>query len=97
MKKSEISKMDREFSAKVRARGRCERCGKTANLQAAHVFSRRYLRLRWMDDNCVCLCAGCHFWAHHNPVLFSEWIRGRLGAERFQVLIDERNNLDKVH
>jgi hypothetical protein len=97
MKRAERNRRDREFSARVRSRGKCERCGKTANLQAAHIFSRRYLRLRWMDDNCVCLCAGCHFWAHHNPVLFSEWIRQKLGPDRFQHLLNERNNLDKVH
>jgi len=93
MTKTERNRRDREFSAKVRARGRCERCGKTANLQAAHIFSRRYLRLRWLEDNCLCLCAGCHLWAHANPLLFGEFCRCHMGERKYQELINTRNTI----
>ena len=97
MTKTERNRMDREISKKVRARGRCERCGMTDpfRLQCCHIFSRRYSKLRHDPENLLCLCAACHFWAHANPVLFTLWVQGYLGAEKFQRLIDKRNDLSK--
>lgn len=97
MTKTERNRMDREFSLKIRARGRCERCGMTDpfRLQCCHIFSRRYSKLRHDPENLLCLCASCHFWAHANPVLFTLYVQGYLGAEKFQRLIDKRNDLSK--
>lgn len=95
MKKAERNRLDREIGARVRARGKCERCGKTVNLQACHIFSRRYGRLRHNELNLLCLCSGCHFFAHGNPILFTLWVQEYLGPVKFQRLLDERNNLSK--
>jgi hypothetical protein len=89
------NRMDKESSIQVRARGKCERCGKTEQLQCCHIFSRRYSKLRHLPLNLLCLCAGCHFWAHSNPILFSEFCREYLGDNKFQELIDLRNDLTK--
>jgi len=60
----------------------CVRCGKRSpyaedlkeGLQWAHVISRSYKTIRWSLKNCLCLCSGCHFWAHKFPVEFGIWL-----------------------
>jgi len=96
MKKFERNRRDREFSLLIRSRGKCERCGNTQTLQTAHVFSRRFLRIRWNPDNAFCFCCRCHWWAHDNPPFFTEFAKTRLGPKRYQDLLDERNNLSKL-
>lgn len=76
-------KIDTLFSQIIRERGKCEHCGKTDNLQAAHIFSRSNMAVRWSFENVLCLCAGCHFWAHKNPILFVKWVEEYIGNERF--------------
>lgn len=69
------ARADRLFAALVRRRGRCESCGTTRHLQCAHIHSRRYVRVRWDPDNCVCLCAGCHMYYTDNPLEFAAWLQ----------------------
>jgi len=79
-KKSLTRKLDKVCSEIVRSRGYCVKCQKTKNLQACHIFSRTYRSVRWdIQLNILCLCAGCHFHAHKNPVLFTEFVRNYLG------------------
>jgi len=73
-RKTVKNKLDKLFSAKIRSKGFCERCGKTTTLQTSHIYSRSYLRLRWVEENATCMCAGCHFWWHKNPVDAIEWV-----------------------
>jgi len=80
-------KLDKKVSELIRKKGRCERCGNTNTLQVAHIFSRSYNNLRYDFDNLLCLCARCHFWAHKNPLLFSEFVKKHLGKERYSQLI----------
>lgn len=67
----------------VRSRGRCERCGSTQTLQAAHIIPRRYAATRVDPENAWCLCAGCHRrtteWASDHMALVEQTI----GLERF--------------
>jgi hypothetical protein len=74
-----IRKLDKLFSEVVRDIGWCERCHKKEHLQCCHIYSRRYRHTRWDTLNAVCMCAGCHFWAHQNPLDFSKWIEEYLG------------------
>lgn len=72
-------KVDKLWSEKVRSVGRCEYCGKTTNLQAHHIYSRRNEATRFDVNNGVCLCAGCHtmssvFSAHKTPLEFVQWL-----------------------
>jgi hypothetical protein len=83
------AKADKLFSLWVREGGICERCGATkenVQLQAAHIFSRRYLVTRYDPLNAVCLDAKCHMWAHQNPVEFVEWLREYLGSDVYEEL-----------
>ncbi len=95
MKKSEKNKKDKDFFQKVRDRGSCEMCGSSRSLQAAHFYSRRYIKLRWHDDNVFCLCFACHKWGHDNPALFSKWVLKELGKERYNNLMKIRNSISK--
>ncbi len=69
------AKADRLFSLIVRARGACQACGKTTNLQCAHIISRRYSQTRCVEDNAFCLCAGCHMRFTDHPVEFGDFVR----------------------
>ncbi len=81
-------RLDRLFSQIVRGAGKCVKCGNVdySKLQCAHIFSRSQLTVRWDFDNVLCLCAGCHFWAHKNPLLFSEFVRNYLGECKYEML-----------
>jgi hypothetical protein len=100
MTKTERNRMDREFSLKIRSRGKCQwpGCNNTAvnsQLQTAHIYSRRYLKLRWDEDNALCLCAKHHMEAHHSPLVFRDVVYKLLGPEKCQRLLDKRNDLSK--
>lgn len=79
-------KADTLFSQKVRAAGRCARCGAADRLQCAHIVSRRYLCTRWDKDNAICLCAGCHMYFTHRPLEWEEWITSRIGTANYEEL-----------
>lgn len=53
----------------------CVMTGETQNLQWCHVRSRRYQSTRWDPRNSLCLTAGRHLWAHHNPLQFMDWFQ----------------------
>ena len=95
MKKSEKAKKDREFSATIRSIGYCEKCGNTTTLQCCHIFSRRFVNMRWDERNVLCLCAKCHFWGHDNPLLFAEFVKDYKGEDIYNELIRLRNEVGK--
>lgn len=86
------AKADKLFSQIIRERGACERCGKgpdQAQLQCAHIISRRYNATRWDEENCLCLCGGCHFWAHQQPIAFGLWVIEKIGQAKATELRDQ--------
>lgn len=70
----------------VRARGACECCGRTENLQAAHIISRRYARTRTRLDNAFCLCAKCHMHFTEWPVSFGRFVTSQIGRAKYDEL-----------
>jgi hypothetical protein len=64
-------------------------CGtRGKGVQVAHVFTRSRFSVRWDEDNGIALCGGHHiFWAHKHPTRFNEFVRKRLGDERFNRLL----------
>lgn len=70
---------DNIFSRYIRARDQiCQRCGKTENLQCAHILSRSYSAVRCDPDNAIAMCYSCHIgWWHHNPVEAGRWFDNR--------------------
>lgn len=86
-------KLDIAFSTLVRNKGRCERCGRTENLQLAHIIPRTNKTLRWDIFNAVCLCVRCHiWWAHKDPLAFTDWFVANY-PQRAVYLEENRNKL----
>jgi len=81
---------------KIHAGYRCEWCGKKSErLNAHHIFSKRNTSIRWIPQNGVCLCVGCHFRAHQEPVEFVNFIEKKLGKNLLEYLRAEANSLKK--
>lgn len=81
------AKCDKLFSQLVRARdGRCTLCGRTDNLQCAHLVSRRYSATRCVLDNAWTLDAGCHMRLTVEPFEHVVWATQMVGAERYEEL-----------
>ena len=85
------NKLDKECQRIVRSKGQCVKCKRPDALQTAHIFSRTYKSVRWNLLNMLCLCAGCHRWAHNNPVLFTEWVKNYLGEYNYELLKNTAN------
>jgi hypothetical protein len=85
-KTSLTRKLDKLCSQIIRGRGYCAWCHTTDGLECCHVFSRRYRSVRWYLPNLVCLCHSHHFYAHSNPVLFTEFIKEYLGEKDYEEL-----------
>lgn len=77
---------DRLWSLIVKKCGRCEDCGRTDFLQAAHGFSRRYRGTRWLPINGFCLCRRCHMRWTHDPLGWTGWLRKRWGLPVYEEL-----------
>lgn len=60
---------------------RCRKSGSTEHLQWAHVYSRRYLSVRWDPDNSMCLAAREHLWWHAQPVAAAQWWLEEVGED----------------
>ena len=95
-RKTLTNKLDRIVSEIVRKRGKCQKCGGIQNLQAAHIVSRTYKIVRWHLGNVLCLDAKCHFWAHLNPIEFTEWVKELLGEDNYQELRNLAKSKDKL-
>lgn len=79
-------KLDDLLSKKIRSIERCERCGKKDYLQCAHIISRKNRTLRWDMDNTLALCAGCHFWAHSDPLGFAEFVKTKFPIRYMRIM-----------
>lgn len=81
-------KLDQAVSLVVRSRGYCVKCGNKRYelLQCCHIFSRKNRSVRFDLKNVICLCAKDHFWAHQNPILFTEFVREWLGEFEYTQL-----------
>ena len=97
--KIKIDTIDKLFSKLLRAeRGRtCERCGKKYpertglwGLHTSHFIGRANKQVRWNKDNADILCMGCHsYFETHKATLYREWKMDKLGAERYNALIEK--------
>ena len=83
--------LDKIFSLAVRARGKCERCGRSqgVKLETAHIYTRSYKEGRWLFLNIFCLCSSCHRWTHDRPLEFAEFIISKLGKEKAKFLMEK--------
>ena len=96
-KSSLTRKLDIECSRIVRSLGYCVSCGNNnySNLQCCHIFSRTYRNTRWDLKNLLCMCAGCHFEAHKNPIKFVEKVQEYLGEYEYTALKNRHNAIKR--
>lgn len=85
-------KLDSIYSLLVRERAdnRCEYTAKTPDevqLECAHIEGRRNKSTRWHPDNAISLSHASHRMFTENPLLWSAWVRGRLGEPRYLDLL----------
>jgi hypothetical protein len=90
------AKADRLFSLIVRSRGACQACNKKANLQCAHIISRRFANTRCDERNALCLCGGCHHFFTDHPVEFGEFVTELIGSGTYGELYQLAHSLVKV-
>lgn len=75
----------------------CQRCGKKHGewdaeieryvvIQWSHIKGRRYLALRWDDDNSLAHCDRCHAWFGNNPILGLDWFAKKF-PERWERIV----------
>jgi len=84
-------KLDIVFSLLIRERAGnvCEVTGQTpetCQLECCHVEGRRSRSTRWHPDNAFCLSHATHRHFTENPIAWTQWVKGKIGAERYQLL-----------
>ena len=89
-----VDKADKAFSLFVRERAgwKCERCGvqyfpPTTGLQCSHFFGRGNESTRFDPENASAHCMKCHFYFTANPHEHSNWVKKKLGPERYAALV----------
>lgn len=96
--KIKLDPLDKLFSLYIRLRagGICEYCGHPKTLQCSHYHGRRKRSTRWDEENCSALCVSCHFYLGENPYQHTEWMKKRLGSEKFEQLNIRAEIIQKV-
>lgn len=82
--KQELTKLT---SLIVRIRdGTCVLCASRYQLQCGHFFHRAMPPTEYDLENCWALCARCNNRHEYRPAEYTEWIKQKLGEERFAAL-----------
>lgn len=96
--RASVKELDDLFRAVIRKRdgGLCRRCKGARHIQVAHIFSRRFKRIRWTKENAMLLCAGCHLWQHHNPIEGGRFFEEQLGTRNYLRIAGLKNARGKA-
>lgn len=91
-------KYDKTFSKLIKLRDVCcQKCGRVdAKLECSHIFSRRHAGTRHDPANAKLLCFACHRWWHENPIEAVEWLRGVIGADKYDRLRLKAHKITKL-
>jgi len=72
------------WSLCVRTRDKtCRNCNSDFNLQAHHIVQRNYKASRYLLDNGICLCAGCHWPEKLDPEKFRGVVISIIGEAKY--------------
>jgi len=92
MTRKEVRTLDVLWAKSIKERDKvCQKCSKSGKyLQAHHIWGRKNRATRWLKDNGILLCSGCHMLdlhsAHQDPIEFCEFIEKRLGIVKYNAL-----------
>jgi len=103
--KIKLRTTDKMWTKYIRTRDNytCQKCGRRytkdncQNLGVSHYHSRRHENIRFDDDNCIALCSiPCHrYWGTEGRAEYTEFMKRRLGEERFKNLEIRKNIIKK--
>ena len=99
-RKGLINKADIAWSraVKIRAKEKCEVCGKTTPLNSHHYIGRVNRTTRWDIRNGVCLCVAHHKFqrqsAHEDPHQFEQWMQ-KHRKDDAEYINGVKNNISK--
>lgn len=100
IKKSVLKKtLDKLFSLYIRRGGVCEafgiecKCGGIMN--CAHIITRGNLRLRWDENNALCLCQGHHRYWTTRPLEWANYIRTH-HSKKYTYVMTHKNEIKKM-
>ena len=92
---------DNWFSKCVRERANytCEVCHKqydrsSTGLHASHFWGRSSKSTRWAGSNAFSHCYSCHQKLSANPHDFTHWVKMTLGETRYEMLLDQKNDIN---
>jgi len=92
-----IAKLDALWALKVKTRDGyvCQQCGGMAS-DAAHVYGRKNMRLRFDPLNGIALCRSCHrYFTDHNDEWYA-WVE-KWFPKRWAYLTERKNELVRVN
>ncbi len=96
--------LDKVFSDYIRLKAdyTCEYCGKKnaskQGLHCSHFIGRTYKATRWLEDNCSCLCFGCHRHMEDFPAEYYDFMVKKLGSNRVEqlgIIARTKSKIDK--
>lgn len=87
---------------KLRAKNKCEYCGKKTTLNSHHIFSRVNRSVRWDVKNGISLCVKHHISctktsAHGAPLSFHKWLTEYRGEKELDMLTFKAHSISKLH
>ena len=66
----------------------CPWCKSKPWAQSDHIANRWIHSTRWIVENCVCLCAGCHIYKKpQQPAEWSEMVVSTIGRDRYEAIL----------
>jgi len=95
--KSLKKEADELWSKIIRSYGKCEKCGSAGPLNAAHIYSRRFIATRHLLENGLSLCVGCHRWGHDKPLDFARWVEQYIGGDIVNELSQKAHKITLKH
>jgi uncharacterized protein YjiS (DUF1127 family) len=67
----------------------CVICGANTQLQAGHLFTRSYGRVKYDLLNVHCQCRSHNFLHEHKPDIFTKWFLDKFGKQAYDDLYTE--------
>ena len=85
-----VTRLDKLLHDIVVLRDRaCVICGSTTNLQAGHLFTRSYGRVKYNLLNTHCQCRSHNFLHEHKPDIYTKWFLDKYGKTAYDDLYTE--------
>lgn len=77
----------------------CAKCGIKieGGMELSHIYTRSYRCIRWVKENALPKCNGCHRAWHDNPKEAYKWFQEKYGAAVLDKLILMKQQARKIY